>query len=133
MGDVFKIIPGHERDYTPQSEYLFELLHPSMDRLLFLGTEYESHFDRFEVLLALEHAEQYSREKDGRVYGPIGRFGWKFRGGHRSNPLNQIIAEAEVQGDSWPPIMSGLFSGSSSRFKQIASEYIQQISHFARY
>ena len=133
IGDVFKKIPGHERHYTPRSEYLFKLLQPTMDSLFFMGIEYESHFDRFEVLLALEHAEQYSREQYGRPWGPIGRFGWKSRRGAGSNPLNQVIDEAEAQGDSWPPTVARLFNGSTKRFKEIASEYSQQISRLPWY
>jgi hypothetical protein len=126
--DKFKIIPGYERQYTPRSQYLLQLLQPTMDDLLFCGIQYESHFDRFEVLLALEHAEQYAREQFGRVWGPVGRFGWKFRRRDASNPLHQVVAEAEAQGDSWPPILAGLFKSSANRFKEIASEYSQQIA-----
>lgn len=128
IDDVFKKIPGHERHYTPRSEYLFKLLQPTMNDLFFMGIEYESHFDRFEVFSALEHAEQYAREQYGRVWGPIGRFGWKSKRGGGSSPLNQVIAEAEAQGDSWPPIVAGLFKGSANRFKEIASEYSRLIA-----
>ncbi len=128
IGDAFKKIPGHESQYTPRSEYLLQLLQPTMDGLLFLGIEYESQFDRFEVLLALEHAEQYAREQYGRVWGPVGRFGWKLKGRDASNPLHQVITEAEAQRDSWPPITAGLFKGSAERFKEIASEYYQMIA-----
>ncbi len=121
IGDAFKLLPGHERNYTPRSEYLFKLLQPILDDLLFLGTDYESHFDQFEVLLALEHAEQYASEQHGRVWGPVGRFGWK------SSPFHRVIAEAEAQGDSWPPISAGLFKGSLQRFKEIASQYREAI------
>lgn len=122
LSDAFKTLPGHERNYAPQSEYLFKLLQPSLDDLLFLGTDYEAHFDWFEVVMALEHAEEYSRLKHGRVWGPIGRFGWKY---HRedSSPFHRVVAEAESKGDSWPPVRVGLFGGSIERFKEIASEY----------
>jgi hypothetical protein len=126
--DAFKKIPGFERRYTPRSEYLLKLLQPTTEDLFFLGIEYESHFDRFEVFLALEHAEQYASEQSGRVWGPLGRFGWKLKGGDASNPLHQVITEAEAQKDSWPPITAGLFKGSAERFKEIASEYYQMIA-----
>jgi hypothetical protein len=125
--DAFKIIPGHERNYNPESEYLFKLLKPKIEDLLFWGDEYESHFDRFEVLFALEHAEQYASEEFGRLWGPVGRFGWKFKRGP-SDPFHQVLSEAEAQGDSWPPIVAGLFKGSSSRFKEIATEYSQLVA-----
>lgn len=128
IGDAFKILPGHDRHYTPRSEYFFELLRPIMDNSFFLRIEYEFDFDRFEVFLGLEHAEQSASEQFGLDWGPIGRFGWKFNGGDRSSPLHQVIAEAEGQGDLWPPIMAGLFKGSLNRFKEIASGYSQKIA-----
>ena len=79
-------------------------------------------------VMALEHAEQYASEKHGRVWGPVGRFGWKFYGEGESSPLHRAIAEAESQGDSWPPVKAGLFKGSVQRFKKIASEYSQAIA-----
>jgi len=128
IGDGFKMIPGHERNYTPRSDYLFNLLQPILDELLFLEPDYESLFDRFEVLLALEHAEQYASEKHGRLWGPVGRFGLKFHRQGESSPLHRVVTEAESQGDSWPPIKAGLFKGSVQRFKEIASECSQAVA-----
>jgi hypothetical protein len=121
--DAFKTLPGHERHRTPRNEYLFKRLQPPLDDLLFLGTDYETYFDRFEVLLALEYAEQDARESGERVWGPIGRFGWKYHQGGNSSPLHRLISEAESEGDLWPPTRAGLFRGSIARFKEIASQY----------
>jgi hypothetical protein len=128
LGDAFKFVPGHEREYTPRSEYFFELLRPIMDDLFFLGMEYESHFDRFEVLLGLEHTEQFASEELGGGWGPVGRFGWKFKRGDLSSPLHLVIAEGESQGDLWPPIKAGFFKGSAKQFEEIASKYRQKIA-----
>ena len=124
--EVFKQLPGHERHYVPRSEYLFKLLQPMFDDLLFLGRDYEQYFDRFEVLLALVHADLYKIEIK-HVWGPIGRFGWKFK--HRDvNPLKEIVEEAERQKESWGPLKAGLFGGDYSRFSSISSEYVELIS-----
>ncbi|MEK6410088.1 MAG: caspase family protein [Acidobacteriota bacterium] len=119
---LFKTLPGHERHYVPLSEYLFKLLQPSLDDLLFLGTDYETCFDYFEVLIALEHAEQHSRLPHGNVWGPVGRFAWKHRRDDAS-PFRRLVAEAEAKGNTWPPLQAGLFTGSIDRFKTIATEY----------
>jgi hypothetical protein len=37
IGDVFKTIPGHERQYAARSEYLFKILQPDLEDLLFWG------------------------------------------------------------------------------------------------
>lgn len=127
LQDAFKFLPGHEKQYVPRSEYLFKLLQPQLDELLFLGSDYETHFDRFEILYALEHAYQLSEEYQGRYWGPVGRFGWKFGRGAHGSPYHMLVAEAEREGASWPPVRAGLFGGSIDRFKEVASKYQQEV------
>jgi hypothetical protein len=71
----------------------------------------------------------------GRVWGPVGRFGWK----HRSrlgaqSPFTALRAEAASQRDNWPPIRGGLFGGEYARFEKIADrfdkELLQQLPWF---
>lgn len=117
--ETFKVLPGHERQYTPASEYLHKLLQPMLDDTLFLGGDYERAFDRFEILLALQHAHEVQKVQ-GRLWGPFGRFGWKhIRGG--ASPLTEVITEAQQFGNAWPPIESGLFDGSADRFSEAAT------------
>ena len=122
--DAFKQLPGHERQYVPRSEYLFKLLQPTLDDLLFFGRDYEQDFDRFEVLLALVHADLKQEQSEGShgIWGPIGRFGWKFHH-YDANPLKDLIADANRQKESWGPLDAGLFGGDYTRFEKIASEY----------
>lgn len=123
--DVLKQIPGHENNYTPLSEYLFKVLQPKLDDLLFLGKNYEYAFDTFEVFFALATADM-RQARSQRVWGPIGRFGWKNREGDGS-PLGRVIAEARRMKDSWPPLRAGLFGGDFERFNKVATEYAQLI------
>jgi hypothetical protein len=123
LHDAFKRLPGHEKQYVPRSEYLFKLLQPSLDDLLFLGNDYEKFFDRFEVFLALAYADLVY-QPEGRIWGPIGRFGWKYRSrGRAGNTYVEILKEAERLKDNWPPLKGGLFSGSYNRFLEIATKY----------
>jgi len=55
--ELFKQLPGHERQFTPRSEYLFKRLQPEIEDLLFLGNSYDDIFDRFEMLYALTYAD----------------------------------------------------------------------------
>jgi len=126
LHDAFKELPGHERQYVPRSEYLFKLLQPTLDDLLFLGRDYEQDFDRFEVLLALVHADLESKESR-RIWGPPGRFGWKFHH-YDVNPLKDLIADANGQKESWGPLKAGLFGGDYTHFEKIASEYSRLIA-----
>lgn len=123
----FKRLPGHERQYVPHSEYLFKLLQPTLDDLLFLGRDYEQDFDRFEVLLALVHADLKQSNGSHDIWGPIGRFGWKFHH-YDVNPLKDLIADANGQKESWGPLKAGLFGGDYTRFEKIASEYTRLVA-----
>lgn len=119
--EVTKTIPGHERNYTPLSEYLFKLLQPKLDDLFFVGKGYEDAFDKFEVLFALVAAD-INKRTNGSAWGPIGRFGWKARS-HSNAPLATAINEAKLAKSNWPPLANGLFDGDYARFEEIATEY----------
>lgn len=115
LHNTFKIFPGHEKNLVPRSEYLFKLLQPQLEEILFLGQSYEPLFDRFEMFMALVCAD--ITESD---WGPIGRFGWKHSRGRENIYLN-LLKEAESQKDDWPPIKAGLFGHSYNRFEKSAS------------
>ena len=118
--EVFKQLPGHERNYTPLSEYLFKILQPKIDNTLFVGKSYEKVFDEFEMILAFATAD--IRERKGEnIWGPIGRFGWKHR---EYNPsLLQFIQTARANGPEWGPLRGGLFGGDIKRFEAVADKF----------
>lgn len=125
LGDArtaFKSLPGHERHYVPHSEYLFKQLQPQLDDLLFLGSDYETYFDRFEILLALVIADHSGK------WGPPGRFAWKYCSRGEDSPLHKILDEAESLGDAWPPLQCGMFSGSRERFKKTSESFTEGIA-----
>lgn len=129
--DAFKTIPGHERNYVPRSEYLFKLLQPALDDILFLGRDYEQVFDRFEVLLALTCADKVKTEM-GQAWGPFGRFAYKFRSRFAtSHPYGQMVREAADMKGDWPPLQAGLFGGSVERFSELAAEYGESIKRLS--
>jgi hypothetical protein len=124
--DAFKLLPGYERNYVPRSEYLFKTLQPLAEDLLFVGRSYEELFDKFEVFYALVYADMTSVE-GGRVWGPPGRFAWKFSASFNDNPLAEVMAEAKQAGAAWPPLSAGLFGGSYERFEKLTTEYAAMI------
>ena len=124
--NAFKLLPSHEKHYVPRSEYLFKMLQPDLDDLLFLGRSYETLFDRFEVLFALIHADLEER-RIGVTWGPPGRFAWKYRGRPESSPFLEVLQEAARQRNDWLPIQVGFFGGSFERFNEIASRYQEEI------
>lgn len=120
--EMFKRLPGYERNYVPRSEYLFKAIQPTAEDLLFLGKSYEDLFDRFEIFYALTYAD--SEEKKSRhFWGPPGRFAWKASRGHHGNPYAALLEEAGRAEGAWPPLHAGFFGGSIDRFKEVAQRY----------
>jgi hypothetical protein len=106
--ELFKHLPGYDRLYTPRSEYLFKVLQPELEDLLFLGNSYEQSFDRFEIFYALTYVDLKNRES-GHTWAPPGRFGYKHRQGHC--PFNSMLEQAKRQGNAWGPTRAGFFGG----------------------
>lgn len=127
--NLFKIIPGHERHYVPRSEYLFKLMQPQLDDILFLGKSYEELFDRFEILFALTFIDTESHNYGN--WAPPGRFAYKYRRGYTGKDVySQLLREAELQKDNWAPLRAGLFKSSYERFIKIATDYKETIEKF---
>jgi hypothetical protein len=117
---AFKTLAGFERQLVPRSEYMFKYLQPLLDDLLYLSSDYEPAFDRFEMLFALQHA--YLREKQsGGFWGPPGRFIWG-----RSH-LDELVEEGKTQGATWDLLKAGLFGGSIETFFKVADIYREDI------
>jgi hypothetical protein len=125
--ELFKLFPEHENNYVPKSEYLFKLLQPKLDDLLFLGNSYEELFDEFEVLQALIYADL--NEKRGRSFwGPFGRFSWKHCSRGRSNsPYEKVVAGIEKQLPKSPLLDAGFFDGSIARFREVVNAFRERM------
>lgn len=119
--DASKLLEGHDRHKLPFSEYTYDRLRPLVGDPLFLGSDYERAFDRFELLYAIEYAH-----RSDRTWVPIGRFGWK---GSRSEstPMHLLMKEAETAGDRWPPLLAGLCGGSTQRLNSLIQELLPRL------
>jgi len=124
--EAFKQLPGHERHYVPMSEHLYKQIQPRLDDLFFIGKNYDSSFDEFEVLLGLAVAYERHVSNEG-VWGPIGRFGWKQSNRHNA-PLTQLMEVAKREKNDWGPIRQGMFGGDYEKFEVAAIEYANIIS-----
>lgn len=110
------LIPGLERNYTPCSDHLFQTLREPLREFLPDDREYQTAFDRFELLRATEWANR-KREEHGEGWRtPYGCFAW--RGRLREGSLvADAIQEIEREGKEWPPIQAGLLGGSLDEAK----------------
>lgn len=128
--NIFKKLPGHERNYVPLSEYMLKVLQPPFEDLLFLGRQYEALFDKFEVFYALIYADLNYDNSTGHVWGPLGRFAWKYNSRARdTNPFSEILTEAFRMKEQWPPLLNGFFQGSYERFRLIAESYEKKLKN----
>lgn len=124
--DIFKRIQGHERQYVPISEYLYNTIQPLLDDVLFLGEGYDTVFDTFEVFYALAHADlEFMKGKS--AWGPVGRFAWKHHS-RENGPLMLVVSEGRSQKEDWAPLKAGLFGGSYQRFDNAATKYTEHIN-----
>jgi hypothetical protein len=125
LNDLFKKLPGHERNLVPQSEYLFKVLQPVLDDLLYLGTSYEEKFDRFEIFQALSFTFWRKHVQKRSIWGPLGRFAWKHNREPDTSSYTKLLSEAKALQQAWLPLKAGFFNGSYSLFEEIAEEYNQ--------
>jgi hypothetical protein len=123
--DAGQWIPGLERNRTPTSDHLFELLRPSLRNLIPEEKQYEEVFDYFEYLQSLVICDIYSQIGKSR-WVPLGRFGWKDR--DYGNHISSIIQEElEAEKLSWKPLSAGLFGGSVERVSAAQTKLIEQL------
>jgi len=114
---------GMERHYTPLSDHLYDHLRIFLKEFLPDDFHYQICFDKFEYLLALVYADLREKE-NGRLWGPIGCFGWRYRDSDKS-VMNEIEQEIEK---GYRPIIetligAGFFNVSMERFKQVKKSY----------
>jgi hypothetical protein len=80
MGEWAKYLPNCGNSPTPLSDHLHDLLRDSFREIIPDDSRYSDCFDLFEYLSAVTASHYYRPEKPANEgYGPVGRFGWRFR------------------------------------------------------
>ncbi len=121
-----------EKDITPVSNHLFELLRNPLSELLKDHSAYEDHFDKFEYFFALARADAAESAGYG-VNVAIGRFVWKHMVRVRENRVyksgivDAIESEAARDGPDWAPIKAGFFKGDITRFTEIKTDFDKKL------
>jgi len=109
-----QLLPGREREFTPLSNHVFEVLRDPLRDYLPDDNAYDQAFDWFEYLSALVHCdrtitpEQIERANSGAtdwcVGGPVGRFLW-----NRRDSDDSILARTRVGGsEGYPAIVAAI-------------------------
>ncbi|MEN3054895.1 MAG: SIR2 family protein [Candidatus Methanosuratincola petrocarbonis] len=118
--------PNAANEYTPLSNYLFDLLRPLLRDYLPDDTRYEETFDTFEYLLALTYMDLV-RES----WSPTGRFMWRyierFEGLSEEtwgrSPLAEFVRVELEKGVDGELLIAGFFGGSADRFREIVQTH----------
>lgn len=120
------IQPAGQRQFlTPASDRLAEVLREPLREFLPHQEQYEDAFDRFEYLFALGYADY--RERNGRVWAPLGSFGWRQRRRGDAAVWNKVEAEVATAGEAWGLLQGRLFGGDVDRFRGIQSAFHEQV------
>jgi len=131
--EIQRLLPGLDRNIIPLNNHLNDILRDPLRDILPQDANYQDHFDRFEYLAALVHAD-LGEEKYGKIWAPVGLFGYRSRLSHRDTSImNRIQSDFENSTQTtWAPLRVGLFGGSAERFKSIKQEFDKLITRVSR-
>ncbi|PZP61527.1 MAG: hypothetical protein DI604_30005 [Delftia acidovorans] len=111
-GDVMKVLPGRESQYTPLNNHVEVLLWGMFGSSFPSKLAFELAFDRLEILCALAYAVPEIQRSE-RYWTLPGAYGW------RRNNLERIFAELrkelEALGDVSPLVASGLIGATATQ------------------
>jgi len=111
LGSGANSLLGFENRKTPLSDHLNRLLVKDEPHELIYETDFNSVFDRWEVLLGMVVADNLRARASG-AWAPVGAFSW--RDEHSDERALNII-EQEMKSDNWGPLKVGLFDASPDR------------------
>lgn len=117
------IIAPDKKNYTPVSDYLFEVLREPMREIIPRDAQYEESFDRFEYLWTLTYVDLREQLKSGQRWA-IGRYLWRDVRHYdfTKTVLSQLYEEMDIA-TGWPGIAAGLFGGSQVRLRAAREKF----------
>jgi len=132
-GDLAKLIKRPSPDeFTPASNYLFDIIRLLLKDYVPDDNEYEEIFDRFEYLFALNYidlnkSDLTNLEEDNNAWAPIGRFGCKYRIVGTIHPEDSLLFDyveyVKNSGPEFELFKAGFFNGSVERFVKIEDAF----------
>jgi hypothetical protein len=122
-GDVMKVLPGREREYTTMNNHVEALLWSMFESAFPSLTTFQLAFDRLEVLFALTYAVPCV-QKHERYWTLPGAYGW--RTDNRVRIFSELRKELETLGDRSPCVVSGLIGTTA----ELGLENLSQLEQF---
>jgi hypothetical protein len=130
-----------KNEYTPENNYLYDVMYGYIKDYIPDEKKYEELFDTFEFLVGViyiymtfwlnrteEEREFFKKEEYPSHSIAGGRFMWKYFGrraliNKEDNPMEHFIKKGISQGDNWGLLKQGFFDGSSEIFKLCLSKH----------
>lgn len=127
LSDAAAKLPGKGQRYLPGSDYAYEVLREPLRSVVPADHDYEDLFDRLEYLVALATAGR-RKAQDRSVWGPPGRFAWKYRSD--DHVAAAMAREMTQEGNAWPPVSQGLLELPPSAIRELMKELQELYSRF---
>ena len=119
--DWGRLLPGKERHYTPFNDRVHDLLREHRDQLLISDEQYSRHFDKLEILMALNGVRHQSRSWPWHRIGSFLR-----RPANRRHVTQELRSSLETLGDLSEIVEAGVFGES-------APECLEALENFEQY
>ncbi len=115
-----------ETGHTPETDHVFTQLRDPLRDTIPDDARYAANFDRFQYVMGLVVTDTKVQFTGYRA--TVGRIGrdpkYTFNPDQTGNRYaNQIEAEITTDGNDWPPLRAGLFSGNSARLQAAVVGY----------
>ncbi|WP_216905741.1 SIR2 family protein [Synechococcus sp. CCY 0621] len=112
-------LPDFKNKITPLSDYLYSQSRGSLKPLVVNEEDYDSIFDRLELLLSMIYIRNRLDEGRDESWTIPGRWVWKDRFSQGNGPFDILLGEFTSFGIHWQPFNSGFFDGNPVRVHEV--------------
>jgi hypothetical protein len=118
------------KEFTPASNYLFDIIRPLLKDYIPDDNEYGEIFDKFEYLFALNYIDLKAPDLaslNNHIWAPIGCFGWKYSTVGTIHPEDSLLFDyveyIKNSGTEFGLFKAGFFGGQVDRFIKIEESF----------
>jgi hypothetical protein len=118
--------PGRDRDYTPLSNHLRQVLREPLKEHLAEESDYDAAFDRLEYLFSLRFWQSTFQNRE-YAWAPLGGFAVRSKYRPHLQIMRKMDDEIKSLGGDWPPLKAGVLDGSIDEIKQAKQAFDRYI------
>ena len=125
--DWGRLLPEKERHYTPFNDRVHDLLRENRDQLLISDEQYSRHFDKLEILMALNGVRH---QNESWPWHRIGSF--FHRPANRRHVIQELRSSLQTHGDQSKIVEAGVFGASAPECLAALENFEQYVIRVAR-